>query len=46
MEILAQTTPIGRLYLSKNMPHRKCTYFKYLVTSKELRVRLQLTLQE
>ena len=33
--------PLGRLFLLKNMPHRKCTHFKIFV-SKELRARLKI----
>ena len=37
MEFLAQfaTLSIARLFLSKNMPHRKCTHFKLFVASKK-----------
>jgi hypothetical protein len=34
--------PLTRLFLSKNMPHRKCTHFKIFVASKELRACLML----
>ena len=37
-------TYIGRLFTSKNMPHRKCIHLKLFITSKELGA--HLTLQE